>query len=562
MMRTNHLPGAEDEVGRQITGSERLAVPGLSDAILGGLFYLYDTHVHDASAYNCSYYDFLISAEKANQLMPRFASGFRRFLGKHIIKERHLQGTWPAHIHFLADLKKHHAKPLLVVTDYNLFTTASTAYSLLLFDDRHLHENSRVIEPMLGNAGQAIRKFKREKAYNFWLTQHDYKPYACSAPLNIPVSLLDIRRYIYKYTGLLSLKNFQEADMLMDWVLSCYDKSNNASGSAAIFNVPNDADNTSMAIAFQIMYDKWLGKPSQITDIKPLECLSQFRDQHRTKSDRYSKWFGNDTGAFLTWLKDEQLPPFSGPGEGIIPLKVNNVDIVINANVLFALSLARMQSTPGYQDAVKLIAKTIEDYTWPDASLYYPQKYIFPYAISRAWRDAAARELLLVSAMSQLMVQILNEMDDAGNQTLQPSSTFKGNSQVSFQQSTALGLITILNLGRDMAENCGLSAKYDHVVKMAVNHLIITHKTDKVRQKSITRQFPGITLNFWESGVLYSSSVQQLAHWRSHAQTTSLVIEALAKYVLAFDLCGDEFLSRRISLHCQDHKWSLSCDRK
>jgi hypothetical protein len=560
-MRTDHILYTEDKIDLQKTGSRRLTIPGLSDAILGGLFYLYDTHVHNASSHPGSYYDFLISAEKAGKLLPRLAAGFRSFLGRHIIKERHLQGTWPAYIHFLADLRKHHAKPLLVVTDYNLFTTASTAYSLLLFDDRHLSENARVIEPMLGNACRVIRNFKREEAYNFWLTRHDHKPYSYSAPLNIPVSLLDLRRYIYKYTGLLSLKNFHEADMLMNWVLSCYDKRNNAPGGEAIFNVPDDADNTSMAIAFQMMYDKWLGRPSQLTDIKPLEYLSQYRDLHRTKIDRFSKWIGEDTGAFLTWLKDEKLPSFSGPGEGVIPLAVNNVDIVINSNVLFALSLASMQSMPGYQDAIRLVAKSIEDYTWPDASLYYPQKFIFPYAISRAWRDADAREPLLDTAMSQLMVQILDEMDVAGNQSLQPSDTFKGTGQNNFHQSTALGLITLMNLGRDMAENCGLSAKYDHVVKMAVHHLIFNHKTDKIRQKNINRKFPGVTLNFWESGILYSSSVHQLAHWRSHAQTTSLVIEALAKYVLAYDLGGDEFLTRKISLNCRDHKWSLSCDR-
>jgi len=557
-MRQKDFPFTEDIIQMQKKGRRRLDFPGLSDAVLGGLFYLYETHVHNSSSHPGSYYDFLISAEKASQPLPRLASRLRRFLGRHIIKERHLNGTWPAHIHFLADLKKLHARPLLVVTDYNLFTTASTAYALLLFDDRHLPEKLRVVEPMLGNACQAIRDFKREETYNFWLTKHDHKTYSCSAPLNIPVFLLDIRRYFYKYTGLFSLKNFHEADMLMDWLLSCYNKRLNPSGSAAIFNIPNDADNTSMAVAFQILYNKWLGQPSQLTDIKPLEYLTLYRDQHRTKNDRQNKWIEKDTGAFLTWLKDEQVPPFTGPDKGIIPLSVNNVDIVINSNVLFALSLANMQSTPGYHEAVELLAQTIEHYTWPDASLYYPQKYIFPYAISRAWRDANASEPLLDYAMSLLMVQILDELAAVGKQFPQSSGAFSGNGRDNLQQSTALGLVTLLNLGRAMAENCGLSTQYDHAVDKAVTFLICNRKTDQIRQKEIIRLFPGITLNFWESGILYSSSVKQLAHWRSHAQTTSLVIEALAKYVLAYDLCGDDFLSRRLFLNCYDQKWSLS----
>lgn len=557
-MRDYHLPYLENTLVQKETGRTRLAYPGLSDAILGGLFYLYDTHVHDESDHSGSYYDFLINAEKADRFLPRLASGFRRFLGKHIIKEQHLQGTWPAYIHFLADLKKRHAKPLQVVTDYNLFTTASTAYALLLFDDRHLPGKSRVVETMLGNASQVIQGFKREEAYNFWITRHDHKKYSRSAPLNIPLFLLDLRRNIYKYTGLLSLKNFHEADMLMDWLYSCYDKHLNPSGSAAIFNIPDDADNTSMAVAFQLLYNKRDGEPSRSTDTRPLEYLSLYRDQNRAKFDRHSHLVGEDTGAFLTWLKDENLPPFSCPGKGIIPLSVNNVDIVINSNVLFALTLAGMQSVPGYNDAVRLIAKKIGQNAWQDASLYYPQNYIFPYSISRAWRDAGARDPLLGIAMAQLMVQILDEMDAAGKQSSHPSGAFPGNGHHDFQQSTALGLITLLNLGRAMAENCGLSARYDHVVNRAVNYLIIHRKTDHVRQKKIIRQFPGVAVNFWESGILYSSSVKQLAHWRSHAQTTSLVLEALAKYALAYDLEGDEFLSRRLILNCHDHKWSLS----
>lgn len=544
-MTANHILQTEETIDLH----KRLAVPGLSEAILGGLFYLHDTHVHNASSQPSSYYDFLISAEGSRKALPRLVAGFRKFLGRYVIKERHLKGNWPAYIHFLADLKKLHAKPFLVATDYNLFTTASTAYALLLFDDRHLPEESRIIEPLLDNACKAIRNFKRDGAYNFWLTRPDQRSYTCSAPQNIPVFLLDIRYYIYKYTGLLNLKNFHEVEMLRDWVLSCYDKRINASGSAAIFNVPDDADNTSMAVSFQILYEKWSGKTTGSSDIKSLEFLSGFRDRERIKNDRYSKWFGKDTGAYLTWLKDENLPSFSGPDQGIIPLAVNNVDIVINSNVLFALSLANMKSEPGYRDAVKLIAKTIGEYTWPDASLYYPQKYIFPYAISRAWRDANTREPLLDIAMTQLMVQILDEMADEG---------IKEDTQNNFQQTTALGLITLLNLGRDMAENCGLSEKYDHVVKMAVNQLIINRKTDPLRQKKVTKLFPGSRVNYWESGVLYSSSVQELSHWRSHAQATSTVLEALAKYVLAYDLSGDEFLSRRIDLKCDDQNWFLS----
>jgi hypothetical protein len=557
-MRENHFPLTDGAIDLDETGTRRMAVPGISDAILGGLFYLYDTHVHDANGHSGSYYDFLISAEKARKPLPWLASAFRRFLGKHIFKERHLKGTWPAYIHFLADLKKLHARPLFVVTDYNLFTTASTAYSLLLFEDNHLPENKRIVELMLGNACKVIADLKRGGAYNFWQSRYDPKNYPVSAPLNIPVFLLDIRWYIFKYTGLLSLKNFPEADLITEWVISCYNKRENPAGGEAFFNIPDDADNTSMAVAFRILCDKKKAESTDQKDIAPLEYLSLFRDRNRTKSDRHNKIFGKDTGAFLTWFKDENIPIFSSPEKGVIPLAVNNVDIVINSNVIFALSLANMQSAPGYTDAVNLLAKTIREYTWPDASLYYPQKYIFPYAVSRAWRDAGARDPVLDLAMEQLMLQILDEMAALGENLPQPASSPSRNGHHHFQQSTALGLITLLNLGREMAENCGRADQYDQIVRTSVGYLILNSKTDHVRQKSIIRQFPGVKVNFWEPGIMYSSSVKQLAHWRSHAQSTSIVIEALAKYLLAYDLCNNDLLSRRLSLDSTDQGWSLS----
>ena len=233
----------------------------------------------------------------------------------------------------------------------------------------------------------------------------------------------------------------------------------------------------------------------------------------------------------MTWLKDEELPTFSFPEKGILPLSVNNVDIVINANVLFAMTLAHKQTSPGYHDAMRLLAQTIENYTWHDLSLYYPQKYIFPYAISRVWRDAGVREPLLDFSMSQLMVQILNEVIHAENQSTRPSGAFPVNKFNNYQQSTALGLITLLNLGRKMAEKCGLSKEYDDIVNKAVNFLISSCIPGRARQNKTGQVFSGITPNYWESGILYSSSLQQLAHWRSHAQTTSLVLEALAKYI-------------------------------
>ena len=212
----------------------RLAIPGLSDTILGGLAYLYDTHVFNAAEYSGSSHDYLVSTRQAIRFLPRFAAGLRWFLGKYIVRERHLQGSWPAYIHLLVNDKKTHASPLIVVTDFNLMSTASTAYPLLLFEDRHLTGELRFVGSMLNNVSSAVRGFKRDEAYNFWITHIQRQPgFPCSAPLNIPLSLIVFRRYLYKYARLFGLRNYDERRRLGKWVFACFDKRINPSGTAA-----------------------------------------------------------------------------------------------------------------------------------------------------------------------------------------------------------------------------------------------------------------------------------------------------------------------------------------
>lgn len=535
----------------------RLAIPGLSDTILGGLAYLYDTHVFNAAEHSGSSHDYLVSTRQAIRFLPRFAAGLRWFLGKYIVRERHLQGSWPAYIHLLVNDKKTHAFPLIVVTDFNLMSTVSTAYPLLLFEDRHLTGELRFVGSMLNNVSSAIRGFKRDEAYNFWITHIQRQPgFPCSAPLNIPLSLIAFRRYLYKYARLFGLRNYDERRRLGKWVFACFDKRINPSGTAAIFNIPNDADNTSIAAGFQILYHQWLGRSCPGDDISPLELLPSYRDQNRGQNERNSAKKEGNTGAFLTWFRDEHLPTFSQPEKGIIPLGVNNIDPVINANVLFVLSLARKTRYPGFTEAIRFIADLIIQKSWQQASHYYPEKYVFPYALSRAWRDSGIRIPELDAVMQQLMVQILDEWGSPESLLFQAINKRSAKPD-GFVHKTSLALITLLNLGRAAAESQGLAEQYDGIVTTAVKVILQDRKMTKPRQKGTKMLFAGITMNFWDSGILYSSSLHQLAHWRSHAQTTALVIEALTKYILVYDLSGNGFLSNRLKVKFEDQKWSL-----
>lgn len=561
-MREDHFPDIAYDILKELS-IRRLAMPGINEAVIGGLAYLHDTYVLDASAYDTSWHSFLIDTSGKYRLFPRLAAGFRHFLGKYIVRENHLEGAWPGYIHFLADEKKVHARPIFVVTDYNLFTTASTAYPLILFDDRHLSKENQFLDRMLDGANQAIKGFKRDSAYNFWITSKNRSgSFACSSPLNIPIPVVGLRRYTYKFTGMMGLKDFKEAERLQDWVIDCFNKRLNPFGGAAVFNIPNDADNTSIAVSFQLLMNRRNGTAMPAELLEPLELLPCFRDLDRVNRDRYYKTFGEGTGAYLTWFKDESKPVFEEPSKGVIPLTVNNVDIVINANVLFALALSGKTSMPGYEDTINLLVKAIEEDGWMNASLYYPQRYIFPYAISRAWRDGGARGPGLDDALDHLMIRILEDYISYQGQDGSITGAFPWNKYDNLNQSTALALITLLNLGRSRAVLIGMSEEYDRIVDDSVTLLIKSRQPVRSRQKKTASTFPGTMPNFWESGILYSSSVQQLAHWRSHAQATSLVLEALAKYLLAYDHSSEGFLSAKLHLHFNNAKASLVVSSK
>lgn len=542
-----------------VIANKRLAIDNLSKTILGSLSYLYDSHVHDSSDYSTDIVRFSLFHNGEKVTAHRILTNLRIFLGKYIVNERHLEGSWPSQIHYLPELIKNFTQPFFVVTDYNLFSTASTAYSLFLFDDINMPENIRPVREMLRNATNTISKFKKGDAYNFWIPHFNNKQsYIFSKPLNLPVSIVDLRYKIYKLTGLLGLKDFNGSDTIFNWLEKCYDKHKNPWGSSVIFNLPNDADNTSVAIATQVLYNKCYQNNGVNPDVNSLEKVSLFRDINRKKIDINNNPADKDTGAFLTWFKDEDVPVFSLPQHGIIPLEINNVDITINSNILFALALTNKKSTPGFQETINYIARAIDQKTWQEKSVYYPQKLIFAYSLSRARRDGDIDDPVLDQSLGKLMKQLLEEQAAFEKRYSYLQGAFPDDKSSFLLHSTGLGLVTLLNMGRSMAERHGLLEHYKQVIDNAVLFLIKNCNPIQALHKSTKDYFPDIQPIYWNSGLLYASSKEQLARWYSHAQTTSLILEGLTKYVLAYDIDESKFLSRRIYLNNTGNKLSLS----
>lgn len=100
-----------------------------------------------------------------------------------------------------------------------------------------------------------------------------------------------------------------------------YDPKENPCGGDAAFNIPNDADDTATAVATQLLYRKNKEKVLESSsvyeniDISALKRIAEFRDLNRKKEDGRDIWKGKNTGAFMTWMKDEEVCKFAFPLE-------------------------------------------------------------------------------------------------------------------------------------------------------------------------------------------------------------------------------------------------------
>jgi hypothetical protein len=289
-----------------------------------------------------------------------------------------------------------------------------------------------------------------------------------------------------------------------------------------------------------------------------VSIFSEFTDTNRTKSDRHNDKSMGETGAFLTWLKDENAPVFKNPEFGVVPLEVNNVDIVINANALLALSLFQKQSINGFNQAAELLMKCVENNSWTDASLYYPNKLYFPYSLSRAWREGRLNINGIEKALQKLMLVLTEEQKDFERQNPKLKGAFPCGSDGNYTFSTTLFLLFLLNTGKKISEEAEIQISYDKTVKAAIDFILQNSIKTKVLNRH-HRQLPGIIEPvYWNSGVLYSSSIKDLAEWRSDSQCTALVLEALAKYVLNYDCEPNNHNDNQIFLKLKNNQLELN----
>lgn len=522
----------------------RMADQRLSQTILGALAFLEDRQVRNRPGKLSCEFDSSEVGDGCKTLLS-FNLPFLENIGIKAPKDlpaKNRLGEWASYIHFLPNKLGFHGRAPAAVQDSSLFMTAFIAYPLFLFDESALQPEKQHLSKMLQLAMENIQSFKRDDAYNFWAVLPGFRGQAPrTGPFNIQVPHLELLAKAYlnpKYEKLFARLAKGQQTPPKYWLSACLDQKNNPTGADALFNIPNDADDTSTAVMFQHFFNARFPESGVKADMAALEKITRFRDLNRAREDGRDAWKGKDSGAYLTWMKDENLPVFATPETGIIPLGVNNVDVVVNANVLFAMALTGRKDLPGYHDCVRLVRDAAKKRSWPESGLYYPQYMIFPYSASRAYRDGGAREPEVKEAMMYILKDLIKAQKDWGEKNPTRRGAFPGGDDRSDHLSSALAVATLINIGRENALEAGLVKEYDQAIKAGVNYLLEQCIWKYPKNASTVGKFktPKGKVATWMSGLFFAASFWDLAHWRSQAFTVSIVLEALTKYALGYDL--------------------------
>lgn len=514
----------------------------VDDAILGALVYLDDTQIRNRPGRQSSAIDASNEGEgsKSKLTYSTLLKGRNVELpmGLDIMKVRNRSGEWASFVHALPGKLLRQGKAPLSIQDSSLFVPAFVSYPLFFIVD----DEKPVIDPMLDLAMKNIDGYWRGNAYNFWplLPPDTCPPFSVTGPVNIPVAATEGagKALISPVTGFLfNIFGKEMVSGVKPWVKRCLTDDTNLTGGAAFFNIPNDADDSSVAITTNLLYSIRKGRETNPTNIETLKLFAAFRDIDRSMEDGRDNYKGGNSGAFLTWLKDENEPTFTRPGKGVVPLGVNNVDSVVNSNVLFSLTLNNLTDLPGYEEAVNLLAKVIELHSWPDSGLYYPQQMIFPYTVTRAFRDGGARSPVLRESMKQLLKDLLNEQDMTNKKHCN-SGAFDGGVDKTQDLSTALACSSLMNIGEEIASEAGLIDEYRKGLEAGIKYLLSSKKNYKTRCPDTFGIEPkrnrSIKAYQWDDGLFFSASFWELAQWRSKPYTVAMVMEALIKYKINY----------------------------
>lgn len=290
-------------------------------------------------------------------------------------------------------------------------------------------------------------------------------------------------------------------------------------------NVENDADDTSMG-NLAIWYQQQIfGKDS--LKIASSKVFEKWVDADRENRNWYNYLFHgfSKSGAYLTWLAQEEefddwnfgktffhnviffLPQsicFPHAYKPYIPWGTNDVDAVVNANVLTYLYKTN-QRGKSVKNANKFIENHAKRGRWNKTTVYYPNRYHFHYAVSRA---LVSGDKGLEQTGKYLLEDLLKTQKGDGH-----FESIKRVNKKDILQSTVYAFVALMYL-----KEAGFEVPKEKV-DMTVS-FIEENKNN----------------NYWKGGVFFSGGtiVRSMLYFTSDAYTTSLVALGYEKYLRLF----------------------------
>lgn len=196
--------------------------------------------------------------------------------------------------------------------------------------------------------------------------------------------------------------------------------------------IPSDADVTATTYATLLDDALFDGGPGRGPAFA--RFFSDWRDLGLVPRRLNPAWLPPASGAYLTWLT------YRDP---IVPLFPNDVDLVVNGNVLYALGRYHRLLSPGVAHAVELInlvtALGLHRDHLADLTEYYPDNLAFQYVVSRAFHQG--RVITLAPAVRRLADDLEAAVRDRTDGT---AYWDLGDPHL----NTAFAVLTLLNAGR------------------------------------------------------------------------------------------------------------------
>lgn len=393
------------------------------------------------------------------------------------------KGEWSSEIVNFKDL------PLLGNKGYSCYDSNCFVTSSIhnILGEIYLNDTSfRKIPSMLELSVENILTFKSDNSFNFW---HE---------LTVPENIRN------RYTEKNQITRRRSNHF------------NYTSGYAScLFNIFNDADDSAEAFRSVSLYskvctlnglsDKLVWKPDSIGWI-----FYSYRDIDRSHINYYNfyKAHGMNTGAFLTWFGYERYATSLFPDRKghNLPLGINDIDCVVNANILTALAEYGEANSKEAVQSLNWIIKMIDKKKCNSCGYYYPSCFSLFYALSKAVSKG-------VEVSKETIQKITDQLITSQRNDGSWEDEMKGNEL----HCSLYALNALIDL-------CNIS---DNRLRM-----IIEKGLNFIERNAIV----DTDSCFWEGGVFFSvGGIARKSHvWRSRAYTTALAAEALSSYNLKF----------------------------